>query len=88
MSVYSFELQNVSYENIASMIQRLSNFATIEAIRHDLWRISGSGILAEAQYDSDKKTLKVTILEKPFIVSVGLIKEKVLQALQTQESSR
>jgi hypothetical protein len=81
MSQYTFEVLNVQPANVTQMVGRLSQFATVTPRNPSMWRIEGAGIVADAVYDSDAQKVTVTIIDKPFYVSVGLIKQKVMEAL-------
>jgi len=84
MSIYSFEIENVQPSQVFTMLSKLQNFANVSG--QGPWKIEGSGIVATAEYSLDRKVVRVEILEKPFIVTVGLIKQRVLEALSTQEA--
>lgn len=84
---YSFEILNVSAGRFASLIDRLKEGgAQVESsdTPNMEWSVKAFGVSAVVKYEWDKDTVHVSILEKPMIVPVGFIKQKVMEALNAE----
>ena len=87
---YSFEILNVKQDRFVGLIDRLkAGGASVES-ETDLnmeWKVKAFGVSAVIGYDWEKNSVNVSILEKPQLVPVGFIKQKVMEALSAQEGT-